>query len=623
MAIMIPDSISNLENVTIGEKKVFKILKEILPEEYICWFELRVNKKYPDFIILGPDLGIVVLEVKDWEVGSIQKADLNKFELNTLGSCTNPLRQARDYMFHIVNNLKQDSFLVQKVGEYKGNLKFTYGYGVVFTKINKKSFNTVKLNNLFEPEIVLLQDDLNNIEKNRDSKLLKDILKNMLPTKFEFEKLNQSTINRIRGNLFKEVKLSQDNNEIFKVMNLEQENYAKGLGYGHRIIRGVAGSGKTVILTCRAKYLKETHKDWNILVLCYNKTLAAFLKNSISGTEETNNIEVIHMHGWINKLSKKIGFKTAVYDGDITNNILQINESIIKELPKYDAILIDEGQDLEAEWFRFIVKNLRSPEHSHLVIALDGAQNLYNRKYTFKSLGIKAVGRTIILKENYRNTREILKLSNNILMDNVKSCGEDDNDFIIETNSIIRSGGTPKIVQCENFQDEIEHIINNIIDLKRKNIQYGDMAILYPYGKYKGMEYAKIIREKLKEKSIEYDILNKDYNKYSFNTDKNRLKISTIYSAKGLDFSVVFICGINDGLLKRKEASKKLLYVGMTRARDILNITYSVKNELTELITKDYKVLYEVNEIEEKDIQKEKIKDEPKGFLKKLINMFK
>ncbi|MCD3297678.1 3'-5' exonuclease, partial [Clostridium botulinum] len=113
--------------------------------------------------------------------------------------------------------------------------------------------------------------------------------------------------------------------------------------------------------------------------------------------------------------------------------------------------------------------------------------------------------------------------------------------------------------------------------------------------KYKGIEYTKIIKENLKKNFIDYDILNKDYNKYEFEYYKDRVKISTIYSAKGLDFEAVFICGINDGLIKRKEESKKVLYVGITRARKILNITYSVRNELTDMIVTSCKEIKKDN----------------------------
>ncbi|MFP3423158.1 nuclease, partial [Bacillus sp. SIMBA_161] len=53
-----------------------------------------------------------------------------------------------------------------------------------------------------------------------------------------------------------------------RAMDLHQENLAKQLGDQNRLIRGVAGSGKTLILASRAKLLSKQHPEWKILILC-------------------------------------------------------------------------------------------------------------------------------------------------------------------------------------------------------------------------------------------------------------------------------------------------------------------------------------------------------------------
>ncbi|WP_241428115.1 DEAD/DEAH box helicase [Clostridium sp. DJ247] len=396
-------------------------------------------------------------------------------------------------------------------------------------------------------------------------------------------------MDRVRGNLFKEVKLSNDNEAVFKVMNLNQEKMAKGLGYGHRVIRGVAGSGKTVILICRARYLAEAHRDWNILVLCYNKTLANYLRNSIVD-DNFQNAEVIHFHGWINKIFSSLKLSSGLFrDKEISENILKISEDMLKDISKYDAILIDEGQDLEKEWLEFIVRMLRNPEHSHLMLASDGAQNLYNRKYTLKSVGIKAAGRTTIMRENYRNTKQILNFAHTFLSDGLlkESINEEDNNFIITPDNSLREGVQPDLIYCEDFYGEINKIAMNIIRLKQSGVDYGDICVAYIHSSYKNMNYLNILEEVFKSKGIPYFVISKSGNtKSKFKLDNGTVNISTIHSIKGLDFKYVFICGINDRLLDSIEESKKLLYVGMTRARDVLKVTYSVNNSIVEDLIK-------------------------------------
>lgn len=584
MAVTIPKSISALSDATHGEKRVFKILKELLPEEYIVWYELRVNKKYPDFIIVGPDIGLLVLEVKDWKLSSITGADTNTFALKDKNH-TNPLKQARGYMIDIVNELKTDKNLVDQSGKYKGNLKFTYGHGVIFTRISRSSFESSPFNGTIDSDFILFQDDIKAIEDNNDHKLLLDKIKKMIPSKFKFNPLSENMLDRVRGNIFKEVKISTDKDAMFKVMNLNQEQYAKGLGYGHRVIRGVAGSGKTVVLSCRARFLAEIHKDWNILVLCYNKTLASYLETNIVD-ENIENVEVKHFHGWINEIFKNFGLNSVWDDKEVHDNLSKITDEMMNSTKKYDAILIDEGQDLEKEWLKFIVNSLRSPEHSHLLLLSDGAQNLYNREYTFKSVGIKATGRTIIMRENYRNTKQILDFAHRFLIEGMEleENNEEDNNFIINPDTSLREGKDIKLLECNDFYGEVEKIAFEIKNLLKQDFEYGDICILYPYTRYRKMNYLGLIEKILIENEIPYFPISKSSDtKSRFKMGYNNVKVSTIHSVKGLDFKVVFICGINNGMLRfsNYEKSKKLLYVGMTRAREILDVAYSVENEIT------------------------------------------
>lgn len=76
---------------------------------------------------------------------------------------------------------------------------------------------------------------------------------------------------------------------------------------------------------------------------------------------------------------------------------------------------MDEGHDFETEWLRLIVGQA-SPSTESLLLLYDNAQNLTNRhlfkrKFSFKSVGVKAQGRTSILRLNYPNTKEILQFA--------------------------------------------------------------------------------------------------------------------------------------------------------------------------------------------------------------------
>lgn len=69
---------------------------------------------------------------------------------------------------------------------------------------------------------------------------------------------------------------------------------------------------------------------------------------------------------------------------------------------------------------------------------------------------------------------------------------------------------------------------------------------------------------------------------------ENAVSLLTFHSAKGLEFPAVFVCGVEEGLLPYFKAStpveiaeeRRLLYVGMTRAKDLLWLTCAKKRRL-------------------------------------------
>ena len=142
MAYTIPEAIRS--SATAGERLLFRTLKTYLPDDYIVYYEPEIHGKRPDFVIIGPDLGLVVLEVKDYTKNTLFQLNHDEWILHTSSGeqrkTKNPLKQARDYVFHIADVLKKDKNLVQLEGRYQFQLKFPYGFGAVFTRLHQKDF---------------------------------------------------------------------------------------------------------------------------------------------------------------------------------------------------------------------------------------------------------------------------------------------------------------------------------------------------------------------------------------------------------------------------------------------------------------------------------------------------
>ena len=84
-----------------------------------------------------------------------------------------------------------------------------------------------------------------------------------------------------------------------------------------------------------------------------------------------------------------------------------------------------------------------------------------------------------------------------------------------------------------------------------------------------------------------YWITENDVSKRSFKKEDGKIKISTIDSSKGLDFQAVFIVNVDSmpfPLEDDKEREVSLFYIGMTRAKEYLCLSYSGESEFTKYL---------------------------------------
>ena len=140
MATLIPAFNTCVQRMTLGERRLAQRLEDKLEDDYRLWYDVPVGTKrlHPDFIILHPLRGLIVLEVKDWKLATIQQVNQETITLLTEAGTKevdNPLAQARRYALAINQQLEQDCLLVQSEGYYQGKLAFPYSYGVVLTNI--------------------------------------------------------------------------------------------------------------------------------------------------------------------------------------------------------------------------------------------------------------------------------------------------------------------------------------------------------------------------------------------------------------------------------------------------------------------------------------------------------
>ncbi|WAA10993.1 3'-5' exonuclease [Fervidibacillus albus] len=617
MAVTIPETIRS--SATVGERILFRTLKTFLPDDYIVYYEPEINGTRPDFVIIGPDLGLIVLEVKDYTKRTLFKVNKDEWHIVAKNGDQvirkSPLKQAKDYVYKIVDKLKKDKNLIQVNGKYKFSLKFPYGYGVVFTRMTSKDMVETGLYTVIEPEFCLTRDEVDPDKDHFSEEVLIEKIMNMFAVPFRLKNpLTMEEINAIRYHLFPEVRISAEFRESvpyhdqlllslhdMKTMDLHQENLAKQIGDKNRLIRGVAGSGKTLILASRAKILSKQHPDWKILILCYNISLANailqmvthminepedlfdFTKEEDLKKKTLENIIVRNFHSWL-KNDLKIHERQIPY-------IIEKLEEKEAILPTYDAILIDEGQDFESDWLK-LASLLVNPNTQSLLLVEDRAQTIYKRKRSYlQDTGLNFQGRSKILTINYRNTTQIVKLAwdfyrkKSMLKQTVVRRQIDGE--IIAPQSTKRKGPEPAIIRTTNFKREMKMVSRQICKLhKEKKVPYHEILILYRVKRTHKLSIIDTIQYALQNENIPYFWLTEnDEAKRSFEKEDGKVKISTIDSSKGLDYQAVFIVNVDSmpfPLEENPEREASLMYIAMTRAKQYLCISYSGHSEFTE-----------------------------------------
>lgn len=365
MAYMIPETLPRGAKVTAGERLLFATLKEHLPDDYIVYYEPRIFGRCPDFVVIGPDLGMLVLEVKDYTESTLYELFPEQWRIynkqGELSTVVNPLHQARNYAFRIASKLKKDKSLVQLDGAYRGNLKFRFGFGVVLTQMREMHIVKHQLHRVIEPQFMLTRDDIDTDRDDFDGTALLERMLDMFTVPFhQNQMLGEDDIKAIRYHLFPEVRISAEykppvhhDDQLLlslhnlQAMDLHQESLARQLGDKNRLIRGVAGSGKTLILSARARLLSKEHPDRKILVLCYGIPLSRVLKSMIhkmmEEPEDLFDFAEMSAEESGNPAAKKHNVETATFH-EWLKNTLRIPdagiEPLLEKVKLGEAILI-------------------------------------------------------------------------------------------------------------------------------------------------------------------------------------------------------------------------------------------------------------------------------------------
>ncbi|AOK91783.1 3'-5' exonuclease [Paenibacillus polymyxa] len=253
----------------------------------------------------------------------------------------------------------------------------------------------------------------------------------------------------------------------------------------------------------------------------------------------------------------------------------------------YKHIIIDEGQDFSPTMLQSLA--LAIPKGGSLTYFGDVAQQIYGSRISWRSAGFFNPS-IWEFSQNYRNTKEIAALG---LAISKMPYFKDDTD-LIEPQFPRASGPLPAMIKFNNEEEEINYYLETVKGLSTNQM----VAILV-----RDRETLNYVRNKLGEKMIHSQKLSGDMNTW---ISRPGVWVGTYHSAKGLEFDTVLMPFCTSDRLPPEERivslgseeeafseEIKLLYVGVTRARRGLIITYA--DERTKLLPTDAALYQEEN----------------------------
>lgn len=601
MATLIP-SLGAARFDSRGELRLAERLKDFLEDNAVVWHNLPVGPRgrHPDFIVIHPDHGLLVLEVKDWRLDTLLSANKTEVELLTDRGPVreqSPFEQVRGYMFEVVRMLEREPALMHPPDSaYKGSTIVPFGFGVVFTNITRKQFEGTDLRDVFQSERCIFRDEMT---ESADPDAFRARVWAMV-TRRAGPPLTMPQFDRLRALLFPEVRVRQialpldepaENSaadRVLAVMDLHQEQLARSLGDGHRIVRGVAGSGKTLILAFRAEYIARAANK-PVLVLCYANGIAGRLEAVMQERGVGESVQVSTFHSWCFRMLRTYGIpapsekEMPAYEERLAESVRRVTEAVEKgQIPggQYEAVLIDEAHDFEPQWLALAAK-IVDPDKRSLLIVYDDAQAIYKgrKRPVWSHLGIDARGKTTVLKINYRNTSQILSFAKRFAADVLGAPGlqADDEAAILLPEDAGRQGLEPEVRKCVDYAGEAHAIAEWMLGRHQAGYTWPQMAVLYPehsIGERVAAEFAK--------RGIPVDIAKNNKNRVT--PALHAVRFMSMHTAKGLEFPCVAVAGL--GALGRHgtelEDDVRLTYVAITRATHEALLTYSRSSALVE-----------------------------------------
>ena len=523
-----------------AELKVFQALSD-LPNIYIVFYSMHwqghtidwgINEGEADFVIVHPDMGIIILEVKGGGI-SFNAPEGEWFSQSRDGrihKITDPVDQGRRNHYELKRKLENIPGWPSR--------KLNIWNAVCFPDIYLKPGQFLKPD--LPREFVIDAEDLTDISTSVErvfSYCFGAYMADGAPGYDRMQMIEGLLANSFSIKTPLGIELRQEDQKLIELT--EQQFRALAL-LGDRqraAIAGCAGSGKTLLATRKAQQFADL--GMSVLLVCFNIALSVDLRQRLP--EE---IEVYNFHDLCRQAAKQVGYtlreirdKNELYDVVLPEALLEAADQLGRV---YDAIIVDEGQDFHENYWIGLEALLK--EDGYLYIFFDNNQNLFG--------GIKDFGGLIseppfVLNQNCRNTKSIHKTVAK---------------FHSNPASLVcfsPEGREPEVIQYSGEDDllrKLQKLLHHLV--VDEHIDNDEIVILTPRGEEKTR-----LAPGLKLGLFTLTNYSPDH--------QSKIQATSVHKFKGLERQVVILAEIDQRTTFNRDM---VMYVGCSRARTHLII---------------------------------------------------
>jgi hypothetical protein len=588
-----------------GEKAAIRFFHKHLHESWEIYIQPHLNGLRPDLILLNPKIGIAVYEIKDWDLTALNYYIKEK-------SNAAPELWASKNGEHF--SLQKDN-PIEKIFRYKQEIFELYcpriennaGFAVITAGVLFPYADETRLNEIFK-----LSRSYRKMDKYENYYPLigkqsfeKDDIKKVFPVSFKYyssKYMNENLAKDLKNWLIEPDFAATQRISLESDLDKEQRRYIIGsearTKSGYRRIKGPAGSGKSLVLAARASQLIAENKK--VLVVTFNITLLHYLMDIAVRYPHKNgntreDITWLNFHYLCKRICFENGFGTEYQElwennkemgniflnPDLSNDDL-ISDILINKLPalveytlanhqnsylkRFDAVLVDEGQDFFPHWWNILRK--LCVDGGEMLLMADSTQDIYGTAKAWTDQAMEGAG--------FRGEFAKLDISYRmppLLIDYVTKFAQ----MYLPKDSI----DLPKKPQLEldlfpcklkwiqTNKDKAENICEEEIRMMAPSVDPILLSIPDITFLTNNQKSGKIVSEKLKKYGMKvihtFGDNNRDSKnlKLSFYMGDARIKATTLHSFKGWESrSIIIYIGY-----KYDMKSMFLTYTGMTRLK--------------------------------------------------------